>query len=115
MPGLEKKLAATIDKALVRNPRTASRMPGNFSPPFQAHGHNPIPANAQIMLAESPENRHISPMKAVKPQSEKCKTKPAPQTPLFGHLKPLPQSLSPEERTSQFLQNNRLASSRKPR
>ncbi len=39
--------------------------------------------------------------------------KPAPQAPLFGHLKPLPQSLSPEERTSQFLQNNRLASSRK--
>ncbi len=51
-------------------------------------------------------------MKVVNPQPEKCKTKPAPQAPLFGHLKPLPQSLSPEERTSQFLQNNRLASSR---
>jgi hypothetical protein len=50
-------------------------------------------------------------MKAVKPQPEKCKTKHAPQAPLFGHLKPLPQSLSPEERTSQFLQNNLLAGS----
>jgi hypothetical protein len=65
------------------------------------------------MLAEHPENRHIAPMKAIKSQPEKCKTKPAPPAPLFGHLKPLPQSLSPEERTLQFLQNNRLASSRK--
>lgn len=67
------------------------------------------------LLAKSVENRHIDCMKSVKPQPEKCETKPAPQAPLFGHLKPLPQSLSPEERTSQFLQNNRLASSRKPR
>jgi hypothetical protein len=63
------------------------------------------------MLAESTENRHISTMKALKPQPEKCQTKPAPQAPLFGHLKPLPQSLSLEESRLQFLQNNRLASS----
>ena len=52
-------------------------------------------------------------MKVIKPQPEKCKTKPAPQAPLFGHLKPLPQSLSLEDARSQFQQNNRLASSRK--
>jgi hypothetical protein len=67
------------------------------------------------MLAKPSENRNIPPMKAVKPQPEKCKTKPAPQAPLFGHLKPLPQSLSLEEARSQFLQNNRLANSRKAR
>lgn len=67
------------------------------------------------MLVKYAENLHISSMKAVKLKPEKCQTKPAPQAPLFGHLKPLPQSLSPEERTSQFLQNNRLASSRKTR
>ena len=69
----------------------------------------------QFPLAEQPETRHISLMKAVKPQPEKCKTKPAPQAPLFGHLKPVPQSLSPEESRLQFLQNNRLAGSRKRR
>ena len=52
-------------------------------------------------------------MKVIKPQPEKCKTKPAPQAPLFGHLKPLPQRLSLEDARSQFQQNNRLASSRK--
>lgn len=67
------------------------------------------------MLAESPEIRHISNVKALKPQPEKCQTKPAPQAPLFGHIKPLPQSLSLEESRLQFQQNNRLASSRKPR
>jgi hypothetical protein len=66
------------------------------------------------MLAKPSENRHIPSMKAVKPKPEKCKTKPAPQAPLFGHLKPLPQSLSLEEARLQFQQNNRSASSRKP-
>ena len=54
-------------------------------------------------------------MKTVRPQPEKCKETDPKSPPLFGHLKPLPQSLSPEERTSQFLRNNRLASSRKAR
>ena len=61
------------------------------------------------MLAENPENHHISPMKAVKPTPEKCQTDPAPQAPLFGHLKPVPQSLSLEEARLQFQQNNRKA------
>jgi hypothetical protein len=52
-------------------------------------------------------------VKALKLQPEKCQTKPAPQAPLFGHLKPMPQSLSLEESRLQFQQNNRLASSRK--
>jgi len=52
-------------------------------------------------------------MKALKKQAESC-TEKTPQTPpLFGHLKPLPQSLSLEEARSQFQRNNRLASSRK--
>ncbi len=54
-------------------------------------------------------------MKAIKPTPEKSMIKPAPQAPLFGHLKPLPQSLSLENARSQFQQNNRLAGSRKPR
>jgi len=73
----------------------------------------PPPSTAQIVLAERPEIRYFSHMKTTQSKPEKCKTKPAPPAPLFGHLKPVPQSLSPEERTSQFLQNNRLASSRK--
>ena len=40
---------------------------------------------------------------------------PAPTVPLFGHLKPLPQSLSLEEARLQFQRNNRLANSRKVR
>jgi hypothetical protein len=69
-----------------------------------------IPMNpGQIMLAVAPEIHHISTVKALKPQPEKCQTKPAPQAPLFGHLKPLPQSLSLEDARSQFQQNNRLA------
>ena len=47
-------------------------------------------------------------MKAIKTMPKPCQTKPAPQAPLFGHLKPLPQSLSLEEARLQFLQNNRL-------
>lgn len=69
----------------------------------------------QIILEKSHEIRHVSLMKAVKLKPEKCRTKPTPQAPLFGHLKPLPQSLSAEESRLQFLQNNRLANSRKSR
>jgi hypothetical protein len=47
-------------------------------------------------------------MKATNPMPKPCPTKPAPPAPLFGHLKPLPQSLSLEEARSQFQQNNRL-------
>ena len=54
-------------------------------------------------------------MKAVKPKPEKCKESETPTPPLFGHIKSLPQSLSPEEGTLQFPRNNRLASSRKAR
>ncbi len=52
-------------------------------------------------------------MKAVKKrQPEKCKETDAKSPPLFGHLKPLPQSLSPEEATLQFLRNNRVSNFR---
>jgi hypothetical protein len=54
-------------------------------------------------------------MKAVKPQPERCKETDAKSPPFFGHLKPLPQSLSLEEARLQFQQNNRLGSSRKGR
>jgi hypothetical protein len=75
----------------------------------------PAVATHQDNARRMQEKRYVSHMKAVQPKLEKCQTKPAPPAPLFGHLKPVPQSLSPEERTSQFLQNNRLASSRKQR
>jgi len=58
-------------------------------------------------------NRYLFHMKATKAKPEKCNTKPAPPAPLFAHLKPVPQSLSLEEARLQFLQNNRLANSRK--
>jgi len=61
------------------------------------------------------EKRYVSHMKAVQPKLEKCQTKPAPPAPHFGHLKPVPQSLSLEEARLQFQQNNRLANSRKTR
>ena len=67
----------------------------------------------QKTLAKPPEFRHICPMKAVKPKPEKCKDTPATTPALFGHIKPLPQSLSLEESRLQFQRNNRLASSRK--
>jgi hypothetical protein len=54
-------------------------------------------------------------MRALKAEPVKCKEKTAPPAPLFGQLKPLPQSLSLEEANSQFQRNNRLAKSRAPR
>ncbi len=54
-------------------------------------------------------------MKAVKPQPAKCKETQPPTPALFAHIKPLPQSLSPEERTLQFQRNNRLGNSRSSR
>ncbi len=48
-------------------------------------------------------------MKFDHPKPEKRKETPSFQAPLFGHLKPLPQSLSLEEARLQFQRNNRLA------
>jgi len=67
------------------------------------------------LLVKRPVSVHIDSMKLVETPPKKCIEKPAPQAPRFGHLKPVPQSLSPEEARLQFLQNNRLASSRKTR
>ena len=67
---------------------------------------------AEKTLAETPNFRHLPPMKAVKPQPAKCKESQATTPALFAHIKPLPQSLSLEDSRLQFQRNNRLASSR---
>jgi hypothetical protein len=72
-----------------------------------------FPSCLSFLLVKPEENARIYVMKTVKPKPETCQPKPAPPAPLFGHIKPLPQSLSLEEARLQFLQNNRLASSRK--
>jgi hypothetical protein len=54
-------------------------------------------------------------MRAIKAPPVKCNEKAAPPAPLFGHIKPLPQSLSLEEARLQFQQNNRLGNSGKGR